>query len=1053
MNYFADLHIHSYYSRATSSQLNLEHLHSWGQMKGLRVIATGDITHPKWLAEMREKLVESAAGLYRLRDDARTTQREVPDACASDVHFVLSGEVSTIYKKDRVRKVHSVIFLPTFDAVEKLQKTLDRIGNIHSDGRPILGLDTRDLLEITLETDPRAQFIPAHIWTPWFSVFGSKSGFETLEECFEDLTPHIFALETGLSSDPPMNWRLSMLDAYTLVSNSDAHSPAKLAREANLFQTDLTYDALFNALKDKKSDAFWGTIEFFPQEGKYHMDGHRKCHSCTTPAETIKNNGLCPVCGKPAVLGVSYRIEELADRPPGYTPPDAKPFKSLIPLPEVLGEVLDVGPTSKRVEQLYHHLLQELGPELDILMKRSLSDIRSVGGDLVAEAISRMRDGKIEPIPGYDGEFGIIKIFKEGEREKILQQGSLFVRPDSNKVDTPNQATFEKQRRQKVQDVEREYGLNDEQRLAVEHRGTPLIVQAGPGTGKTRTLTHRLASLIETGDAQAHEILAFTFTNKAATEMRSRLEKLSGDDAKRMTIETYHAFGAAFLRQQESFFERDDKFQILSPIDSPVFRNELARASGEKISRSTLEKISFLKAQGHSPESAQEQMGERAKQLSAIFAHYERLLADQNAVDFDDLVNFPVRLLLQCPELRRALQARHPILAVDEFQDINKAQYELFRLLAITARDVCVIGDPDQAIYGFRGASAVYFNQFTHDFPQATSIRLKRNYRSAQSILSASLQMLGRNEEQHLWSAMSPEVKVHIEVSPTDRAEAEFVVHRIEQHLGGTTFFSLDSDRVDARGAAEEYGFSDFAILLRSRRLASPLMEALTRSGIPYQCIDDSASAPQVFAHFIAALLNPRRHNDAELFEEMKNHLSVADVHEFENALKELVEIDLPSIFDWLVKNSKQDEEIRFLKKTKELARAFGDNKDQFLDALMLQKQIDSLERADRVQVLTMHASKGLEFPVVFVIGCEDGIMPHYLPGQPLDVDEERRLLYVAMTRARRHLYLTRAKKRALFGKEQQQDPSRFLTAISAHLLQYEQRQYKRRKDNQLSLF
>ncbi|MBN1559277.1 UvrD-helicase domain-containing protein [candidate division KSB1 bacterium] len=1058
MKYVADLHIHSHYSRATSRQLDLEHLSSWGQMKGLRVIATGDITHPKWLAEMREKLVESEGGFYHLRSNyARTTQADVPPSCESDIHFVLSGEVSTIYKKKaKTRKVHSVIFLPTFDAVEKLQKTLDRLGNIHSDGRPILGLDTRDLLEITLETDPRAHFIPAHIWTPWFSVLGSKSGFDALEECFDDLTPYIFALETGLSSDPPMNWRLSMLDAYTLVSNSDAHSPAKLAREANLFQTDLSYDALFAALKDKKSDAFGGTIEFFPQEGKYHLDGHRKCHACTTPSETIKNKGLCPVCGKPAVLGVSYRVEELADRPQGYTPADVKPFKSLIPLAEVLAEVVGSGPSTKRVDQLYHKLLRELGAELDILIELSLPDIQAVGGDLLMEAISRMRNGMIDPIPGYDGEYGVIKIFKQGEREKILQQESFFSLPAIQKPDTANDSVemAAAERPSRIQEISTDYGLSDEQRQAVEHRGTPLIIQAGPGTGKTRTITHRLASLIETGDAKPQEILAITFTNKAAMEMRDRLVRLIGDDVRWLTIQTFHAFGAAFLRQQECFFGRDKEFRILSPIDTHAFRDKLSQTTGDKISNSTLEKISFLKAQGHSPESVRSLEGEISDKIVAVFAQYEQLLSDHNAVDFDDLINFPLRLLRQRPEMRRAIQMRYPIVAVDEFQDINKVQYELFRLLAITARDVCAIGDPDQAVYGFRGASPVYFHQFTQDFPQAASIRLQRNYRSAQNILSASLQMLGRSEKEQLWSAIWPEIKVQIEVSPTDRAEAEFIVHRIERHLGGTTFFSLDSERVDERGSTEEYGFSDFAILLRSRRLAPPLMEALTRSGIPHQNIDDADRMPALF-HFIASLLTPRPNKDDELAEGIKTFLAVDDAKGFLNAYAEHATSDLASIFDWLATKMKKNEEIdRYLKKAKELSYAFGAEKDKFLDALMLQKQIDSLdEHADRVHILTLHAAKGLEFPVVFIPGCEDGMIPHYIPGQPLDVDEERRLLYVGMTRAQRHLYLTRAKKRMLFGKQQQQAPSRFLSSISASLLQYEQRQFKKTKDKQLSLF
>src|SRR3990172_1515475 len=367
MHYIADGHVHSYYSRATSRNLNLEHLNKWAQIKGLKVIATGDISHPKWLGEMRQKLAPSVEGFFKLRQEfAKTTQKEVPGSCSNEGHFILSGEIRNIYKKNGgVRKIDNVVFFPSFEALEKFQKTLDRIGNIHSDGRPILGLDSRDLLEIVLDTDPQGHLIPAHIWTPWFSLLGSKSGFDSVEECFDDLTPHIFAVETGLSSDPPMNWRLSMLDSLTLVSNSDAHSPDKLAREANIFDSELSYESLFAALKNKAGDQFLGTIEFFPEEGKYHLDGHRKCNKRMHPQETIANNGLCPVCGLPAVLGVSYRVEALADRPEGTPSPGAKDFKSLIPLTEVLGEVMEVGAKSKKVMSSYFAMLRDLGPELD----------------------------------------------------------------------------------------------------------------------------------------------------------------------------------------------------------------------------------------------------------------------------------------------------------------------------------------------------------------------------------------------------------------------------------------------------------------------------------------------------------------------------------------------------------------------------------------------------------------------------------------------------------------------------------------------------------------
>jgi PHP family Zn ribbon phosphoesterase len=335
MKFFADLHIHSHYSRATSKNLNFEHLSKWAQLKGITVVGTGDIAHPGWLQEMKDKLEPAEEGLFKLKDEfAAAIRSEVPAACQAPVRFMLAGEISSIYKKnEKVRKVHNVIFAPSLGAVEKIQVALEKIGNIRSDGRPILGLDSRDLLEIILDIDPQDYLIPAHIWTPWFSLLGSKSGFDSVAECFDDLTPHIFALETGLSSDPPMNWRISALDGYTLISNSDAHSPQKLAREANLFDTELSYPSIFEALKSGDPANFLGTTEFFPEEGKYHYDGHRKCGVSWEPRTTIEHNMLCTVCGKPVTVGVMHRVETLADRQVGAQSARSQRYQSLIPLP------------------------------------------------------------------------------------------------------------------------------------------------------------------------------------------------------------------------------------------------------------------------------------------------------------------------------------------------------------------------------------------------------------------------------------------------------------------------------------------------------------------------------------------------------------------------------------------------------------------------------------------------------------------------------------------------------------------------------------------------
>lgn len=419
MQFVADFHIHSLYSRATSPNMELETLNRYAQIKGITVIGTGDFTHPAWFSNLQKKLEPAEDGLFKLKTEYKTaSDNDVPSICRSDVRFILSAEVSCIYSKNgRTRKVHNLILIPSFDAAAKLNTALSKIGNLKADGRPILGLDSKVLLNITLQASPDVLFIPAHAWTPHFAVLGSNSGFDSLEECFEDLTSNIYAIETGLSSDPPMNWRLSGLDRVALISNSDAHSPAKLAREANIFSTELSYSKIFEAIKTKDKTKFTGTIEYFPEEGKYHFDGHRDCKQRMTPYETKQNNGLCPKCGSKVTVGVMHRVADLADRKAGVVPHGAIPYKRLIPLQEIIAEVYDVGVNTKKVTGMYTKLIASLGNELSILQDVSVKDIENAGTPLIAEGISRVREEKVNIAPGYDGEYGTIKIFEEEERE------------------------------------------------------------------------------------------------------------------------------------------------------------------------------------------------------------------------------------------------------------------------------------------------------------------------------------------------------------------------------------------------------------------------------------------------------------------------------------------------------------------------------------------------------------------------------------------------------------------------------------------------------------
>ncbi len=429
MEHVVDLHIHSHFSRATSKDCDFDHLYYWGKLKGIHVIGTGDFTHPEWFGEMREKLEPAEPGLFKLRDDLAAAMDALlpPSVRDNPIRFVPTVEIATIYKKgDKVRKLHQLLVAPSFEAVSTINARLDRIGNLKADGRPILGLDSKELLRITLESDPDAFYIPAHIWTPWFGLFGSKSGFDSIQECYDELTPHIRAIETGLSSDPAMNWRVPNLDGLAITSNSDAHSPQKLGREATLVRADLTYADILGAYKTN-DQRLAGTIEFFPEEGKYHADGHRACNVRLTPEQTNGHGGICPVCVKPLVVGVENRLGELAVRPLGAHAPDKK-VEYIIPLAEIIAELKGVSSTSGKAAQAeYHAVLSRLGDEFSVLRSVTPEAMTEAGFPLLARAIERLRSGNVVREPGYDGVYGTIKVFKDtAERLQTMDQMALL---------------------------------------------------------------------------------------------------------------------------------------------------------------------------------------------------------------------------------------------------------------------------------------------------------------------------------------------------------------------------------------------------------------------------------------------------------------------------------------------------------------------------------------------------------------------------------------------------------------------------------------------------
>lgn len=415
MKFIADFHLHSKYSRATSPQMDLENLDKWAKTKGIKILGTGDFTHPEWFKDLKEKLEPAEPGLFKLKNSD------------SGNRFILTVEISCIYsKKGKVRKIHIIVFAPSFETALKINTHLGWIGNLRADGRPILGLDSKELAKIVLGISENCLVVPSHMWTPWFSIFGSRSGFDSIEECFDDYSKYIFAGETGLSSDPAMNWRLSALDRITLISCSDAHSLAHIGREANVFDTEISYPAIAEAIKFKDPQKFLYTIEFFPQEGKYHYDGHRMCGISLSPAESKKHNNICPNCGRPLTIGVLNRVDSLADRPEGFKPENTIPFKSLVPLAEIIADALGVMPGTKQVDEEYKNLIEKFENEFKVLLDVSRQDLESTTLPEIAEGIIRAREGRINIEPGYDGVYGKIRIFSKGEQKTLSKQGTLF---------------------------------------------------------------------------------------------------------------------------------------------------------------------------------------------------------------------------------------------------------------------------------------------------------------------------------------------------------------------------------------------------------------------------------------------------------------------------------------------------------------------------------------------------------------------------------------------------------------------------------------------------
>ena len=1022
----ADLHIHSKYSRATAKDCDMQHLDLWARRKGIDLVGTGDFTHPEWRKEMQAALVSDGAGLYTLREELRLQAGVAGEGPAP--HFVVSGEISTIYKKDgRTRKVHHVILLPGLEEAEALAQRLEAIGNLHSDGRPILGLDSHDLLDIVLTCCPEAVYIPAHVWTPHFSLFGAFSGFETLEECYGDLTKHVRAVETGLSSDPVMNRRCSMLDGLTLVSNSDAHSPAKLGREANLLSCGRSYAALKRAIET--GEGFDGTVEFFPEEGKYHLDGHRACAVCLEPARTQELGGRCPVCGRKLTIGVAHRVEELADRGEG----EAKltqPFESLMPLPELLADCMGASSASKRVQTEYFRLLSVLGPEFRILRQLPLDAVERAAGRAVAEALGRLRAGQVHKRAGYDGEYGVIRLFAPHELELLSGQTALV------ELDAPAAAEEKKHALRKEgmkQEIgrERAYALNERQQEAVQAQERTVAVIAGPGTGKTGTLVARIACLVEERGVPPQDITAVTFTNQAAQEMRQRLEERLGKRAaKALHVGTFHALSLELIGKK-TLVGQGQAVQTL---------RELLKERGETLSASeTQRRISLRKNGG------------QAELPEGLMEAYQQALAQEGARDLDDV-------LLEALETDTAGLRRFRHLLVDEFQDINAVQHELVRHWSERG-ELFVIGDADQSIYGFRGADAGCFDRLRAARPDLRCIRLEENYRSTPAILRSALAVIAHNpgQERVLRATRDEGVPVRVMTAADAFSEGVWIAKRIGQMVGGVGM-------LEARGeAAEARAFGEIAVLCRTRRQLEEIERCLQHDGIPCQVMSREAfweeERVQGALALLRSLLDPGdgpalRTALTGLFGcTLGEALSVqddwrdggGDISAMQQEIREERLKRWAGIAAMLGGRVRKDRPRRLLealadelglakdenmKKLLESA-ALYDSAQELTDALLMGQEADvrrltgTKYPSGAVKLMTLHAAKGLEFPAVFVAGVNKGELPLEREGRKTDSAEERRLFFVGLTRAREELIVTCGGEPSVFLSELAPDAMR----------------------------
>lgn len=1028
MNFVADLHIHSRFSRATSRALTLPHLAGWAGAKGIDVLGTGDFTHPAWRQELRDNLLfDEQSGLYRLKGKAENPIAS--SGAGREPYFCLQAEISSIYKAGgATRKIHNLVFVPDLDAADRLSARLALVGNISSDGRPILGLPARDLLEMVLESSPGAVMVPAHIWTPWFSLFGSRSGYDRLEDCFGDLSGHIFALETGLSSDPAMNRHWSALDEYTLISNSDAHSGANLGREANLFSGEPSYDGMFDALRlaggrkpiTESGCRFLGTMEFFPEEGKYHLDGHRACGVSLEPAEAAARGNICPVCGKPLTIGVLHRVMELADRklPELAGQPEAR---MLVPLSEIVGEILGAGSATQKAKRRYAEIINRFGSELAVLCALPPDEIGAFWPPL-GEAVDRMRQGRALVSAGYDGQYGRIKLFAPGELEaerallpslqkKVSEKSSgRQNRGNANAFSLASETDGKGRSAGATAGCSGAGEYSPPQKEALEAGPGPVFVIAGPGAGKTRLLVGRMEKLLRDG----RKVLAITYTRRAAEEMRQRLSSRGFNSA---DCDTLHAIAHRLLCAEKT----------VSLLQDAAASSLFARANHDIPARERQKLWEEICR-------ARETLSGHGAEAGKAYARYAEIKhkASPELVDYGDLLDW---LLEAAP----AFRGRWEHILVDEIQDFSPLQMEITRRLLPTDGDGFFgIGDPDQAIYGFRGASGQSAESLSAIWPGIRVCRLSRSYRSSQKVLDAAQSVL-RGECGNLYAELPLSARLHLFSAPDAEKEAGWVARTIEALLGGGSHSMQDvrNELMDGELSPGEIG-----VLVRLKAQLPPLVRALEKAGV-------SASYPAEEEFWLDGQcqdfmrLAADWHGLSYVCAEVKTFFAWRQKPpDFKSGLEpgKLLDLAAPEGSELEVGLLLDSPAFKSLCR---MWRRCGGWEGFFAELPWLCEAELLKNRAQQVQLMTLHASKGLEFQAVFMPGLENGLLPfnpaHLFGGEGAgawrgdlpDEAEERRLCYVGLTRSARGLFLSHALKRRLFGLELKLEASPFLAPLA----------------------